>query len=538
MFGRATPEAVRLPYREYRRSPACASCRRRSPRSIPRRGASRPTPAPTRPTCWSSRSAPTTTSTRRRGSPRRATSSTRSRAPSGMRRAAIAAFSQGRAVVGVCGAPFKCPPAPSECALLLHDYLVDARRPRRLRDHPRAAVRDARCRRRRRRLARSDRRVRGARDRVRPRPQGERARPRAPRRRARRRQRAAYDLFLGVPKHRAPDVVVAERPDRGRLRARRLRRRSRRGSRASTPSATSRPRGRRRPACSPKARRASSPTSLIARLRGDGTGRRPRRAPAPATSSSAPAGSAASTSTSSRGRRRPAMFQAPSIALRAEKQQFGASRRARWFGQPDAPQRAATLAPDIGDSRGRWTTRRRRAAEGRHRGARGGRSRPRAARRAHRRGADAAPLGGRRGLQPGRRRSAGSGARRSGAARRRRRRERDEAVLAETGIRVLREQPVFTTPNVFPPAGFEQADVDDEPEFREVDRAAALLRLQAALRRDPPVLRPALPGVRRLQLRKRDRDRRPARPRRAAHRRAREDRLPGRASSCCAPART
>jgi hypothetical protein len=23
----------------------------------------------------------------------------------------------------VCGAPYKCPPAPSECALLLHDYL-------------------------------------------------------------------------------------------------------------------------------------------------------------------------------------------------------------------------------------------------------------------------------------------------------------------------------------------------------------------------------------------------------------------------------
>ncbi|HEX2706413.1 MAG TPA: FAD-dependent oxidoreductase, partial [Solirubrobacterales bacterium] len=32
-------------------------------------------------------------------------------------------FSGGRVVVGVCGAPFKCPPAPSEAALLLHDYL-------------------------------------------------------------------------------------------------------------------------------------------------------------------------------------------------------------------------------------------------------------------------------------------------------------------------------------------------------------------------------------------------------------------------------
>lgn len=33
-------------------------------------------------------------------------------------------FKRGHAVIGVCGAPFKCPPAPSECALMLHDYLV------------------------------------------------------------------------------------------------------------------------------------------------------------------------------------------------------------------------------------------------------------------------------------------------------------------------------------------------------------------------------------------------------------------------------
>jgi sulfide:quinone oxidoreductase len=36
----------------------------------------------------------------------------------------IPTFSQGRAVIGVCGAPFKCPPAPSECALLLDDELT------------------------------------------------------------------------------------------------------------------------------------------------------------------------------------------------------------------------------------------------------------------------------------------------------------------------------------------------------------------------------------------------------------------------------
>jgi sulfide:quinone oxidoreductase len=34
-------------------------------------------------------------------------------------------FTRGHAVVGVCGAPYKCPPAPSECALMLHDYLVE-----------------------------------------------------------------------------------------------------------------------------------------------------------------------------------------------------------------------------------------------------------------------------------------------------------------------------------------------------------------------------------------------------------------------------
>ncbi len=35
----------------------------------------------------------------------------------------IPTFSEGRAIIGVCGAPFKCPPAPSEAALLLHDHL-------------------------------------------------------------------------------------------------------------------------------------------------------------------------------------------------------------------------------------------------------------------------------------------------------------------------------------------------------------------------------------------------------------------------------
>jgi NAD(P)-dependent dehydrogenase (short-subunit alcohol dehydrogenase family) len=43
----------------------------------------------------------------------------------------------------------------------------------------------------------------------------------------------------------------------------------------------------------------------------------------------------------------------------------------------------------------------------------------------------------------------------------------DEAALAETGIRVLRAKPVFTSPNVFPPAEFEQVEVNGDPAFRE-----------------------------------------------------------------------
>ena len=49
-----------------------------------------------------------------------------------------------------------------------------------------------------------------------------------------------------------------------------------------------------------------------------------------------------------------------------------------------------------------------------------------------------------------------------------RRPQRDEAVLATTGMRRLREKPVFTTPNFTPPAGFEQEGAEDDLEPREV----------------------------------------------------------------------
>ncbi len=38
-------------------------------------------------------------------------------------RSVIPTFSKGHAIIGVTSTPFKCPPAPSEAALLLHDYL-------------------------------------------------------------------------------------------------------------------------------------------------------------------------------------------------------------------------------------------------------------------------------------------------------------------------------------------------------------------------------------------------------------------------------
>ena len=120
----------------------------------------------------------------------------------------IPAFSEGHAIVGVCGAPFKCPPAPSECALLLDDELT----------------------------------ARGVRDACRisfvlpfdtpvpPSPDtsaalmkefSERDITLIPGRRVNSLDPARsvallddgtelpFDLFLGVPKHRAPDVVIA-----------------------------------------------------------------------------------------------------------------------------------------------------------------------------------------------------------------------------------------------------------------------------------------------------------------------------------------
>jgi NAD(P)-dependent dehydrogenase (short-subunit alcohol dehydrogenase family) len=47
------------------------------------------------------------------------------------------------------------------------------------------------------------------------------------------------------------------------------------------------------------------------------------------------------------------------------------------------------------------------------------------------------------------------------------RRQREEALLSDTGIRRLRRQPVYNTPNVFPPEEFEQNEINNNPDFRE-----------------------------------------------------------------------
>ena len=49
--------------------------------------------------------------------------------------------------------------------------------------------------------------------------------------------------------------------------------------------------------------------------------------------------------------------------------------------------------------------------------------------------------------------------------------ERDESALAETGIRVLRDRPVYTTPNAALPAGFEQARLVEMRDRRVGHRA-------------------------------------------------------------------
>jgi len=121
-------------------------------------------------------------------------------------REVLPTFTSGTAIVGVCGAPFKCPPAPSEAAILLDEYL----RERGVRDAvqiqvvipfgvpvpPSPETSDAI-------LARfAERGIEFVPDhKVASLEAGEAVLQDG--------MRLPYDLFLGIPVHRVPDVVAA-----------------------------------------------------------------------------------------------------------------------------------------------------------------------------------------------------------------------------------------------------------------------------------------------------------------------------------------
>ncbi len=123
-------------------------------------------------------------------------------------REVLPTFSSGHAIVGVTSAPFKCPPAPSEAALLLHDHLTT----RGVRDAckislvmpfgapvpPSPATSKALL------AAFAERGITFVPNR--------RVRALDPARRVAildDESEMPYDLFLGIPKHRVPDVVAA-----------------------------------------------------------------------------------------------------------------------------------------------------------------------------------------------------------------------------------------------------------------------------------------------------------------------------------------
>lgn len=239
-------------------------------------------------------------------------------------------FTRGRAIIGICAAPYKCPPAPSEAALLLHDYLTQ----RGVRENCEITL------------------VTPLERPVPPSPDTSRALVAAfaerniafvPSRRivslsaARRTavlddgSELPYDLFLGIPKHRAPSVVAASGltengwvPVNPRTLETRYSGVYAIGDIANT--------GTPKAGVFAEGGARSVATSIIAALGGGGQpelyagtgscyvefgGGRVGRVDVDFFSGPTPRGT----------------FEAPSLGLRAEKELFGSSRRARWFGE-------------------------------------------------------------------------------------------------------------------------------------------------------------------------------------------------------------
>ena len=242
---------------------------------------------------------------------------------------AVRTFVSGHALIGVCGTPYKCTPAPSECALLLHEELVS----RGVRDDCEISY------------------IVPQPSPVPPSPDGARAVLEAfaerdikfvPGRRIASLDRdrsvaglddgteVSYDLFLGVPEHRAPEVVLASGlavedyipVDPATLATRYP------GVYAVGDCATA---GVPKAGAFAESAAIAVAARLIAEARGDpppephrGTGAcyvefgggRVGRVNVEVTSGPPPKGT----------------FDGPSEELAAEKREFGASRRARWFG--------------------------------------------------------------------------------------------------------------------------------------------------------------------------------------------------------------
>jgi sulfide:quinone oxidoreductase len=241
----------------------------------------------------------------------------------------IPTFSRGHALIGVCGAPFKCPPAPSECALLLDDELTA----RDVRENCQISF------------------VIPLGTPVPPSPETSAALVAEFAERditliAGRRVSAldptrdvailddgselAFDLFLGVPKHRAPDVVIASGMTEDGY--------------VPVDSATLQTRfpgvyavGDVATAGVPKAgvfaegaARIVAQTLIAGMRGGEPPGRHLGRGTCYIEFGAGRVGSVDIDFLS--GPSRTGTFNAPSAALLAEKERFGSSRRARWFG--------------------------------------------------------------------------------------------------------------------------------------------------------------------------------------------------------------